>query len=277
MKKILFPTDFSEVAINAFVYALELAKIVKGELILLHTFELPLADNVFYPINYKETYDTLELSKFEQFKEELQKLRAIAEARNLGHINMSHRLMEGYLIPNIQECIENEKINFVVMGTSGASGWKELFVGTNTGELITAAIHVPVLSVPFEAKFEKIETIGFTTRFREKDKAALQQVIAIAKKTNAKVKCLYVKTKNTDNTEATFDDWRNQFKNDPVRFYIIPNEDVKETILDFITSQEIDILTMITFKRNFFDTLFNSSFTKKMSNISDIPILVLHE
>jgi nucleotide-binding universal stress UspA family protein len=182
MKKILFPTDFSEAATNAFLYALELAKIVKGEIILLHTFELAIADNVFDPINYKQTYDILELSKFEQFKKELPKLRAIAEEQNLGHINMSHRLMEGYLIPNIQECIENEKIDFVVMGTYGTSDWKELFIGTNTGELITAAIHVPLLIVPIKAKFEKIETIGFTTRFREKDKAALQQVIAIAKK-----------------------------------------------------------------------------------------------
>ena len=40
MKKILFPTDFSEVANNAFIHALEFAKIVNGELVLLHTFEL---------------------------------------------------------------------------------------------------------------------------------------------------------------------------------------------------------------------------------------------
>ena len=275
MKKILFPTDFSEAATNAFIYALELAKIVKGELILLHTFELPLADNVFYPINYKETFDTVELSKFEQFREELPKLRAIAEERNLGHISMSHRLMEGFLIPNIKECIENEKINFVVMGTAGAKGCKELFISTNTGDVISA-IPIPVLSVPVNAKFEKIETIGFTTRFREKDKVALKQAIDIAKKTNAKIKCLHVKNHETESIDAEIEDWKNQFKNDPVRFYIIPSDDVKETILDFITSQEIDILTMITYKRNFFESLFNSSLTKKMSYKSEIPILVLH-
>ncbi|KAB1155574.1 universal stress protein [Flavobacterium luteum] len=275
MKKILFPTDFSEAATNAFIYALELAKIVKGELILLHTFELPLADNVFYPINYKETFDTVELSKFEQFREELPKLRAIAEERNLGHISMSHRLMEGLLIPNIKECIENEKINFVVMGTAGTKGCKELFISTNTGDVISA-VPIPVLSVPVKAKFEKIETIGFTTRFREKDKVALEQAIDIAKKTNAKIKCLYVKTQENDNINVTIKDWKNQFKNDPVRFYIIPGDNVKETIIDFITSQEIDVLTMITYKRNFFESLFNSSLTKKMSYKSEIPILVLH-
>ena len=48
MKRILFPTDFSEVATNAFIYALEFAKIVEGELVLLHTFELPVFDNQFF-------------------------------------------------------------------------------------------------------------------------------------------------------------------------------------------------------------------------------------
>ena len=276
MKKILFPTDFSKVANNAFEHALELAKIVKGELILLHTFELPIVDNQFFPENYQTLFDTIELSKFDRFKDELQALRAIAEERNLGHIKLSHRLMDGSLTYNIKECIKLDKIDFVVMGTSGATGWKEMFMGTNTGEVITS-IGVPVLSVPLEAKFTKIETIGFTTRFREKDREALKQIIAIAKKTNAKVKCLYVNTKESDNTEATFDNWKDHFKNEPVNFFILPSDEVKETILEFITSQEIDILAMLTYKRSFFESLFSSSFTEKMSYISDIPILALHE
>lgn len=276
MKKILFPTDFSKVANNAFEHALELAKIVKGELILLHTFELPIVDNQFFPENYQTLFDTIELSKFDRFKDELQALRAIAEERNLGHIKLSHRLMDGSLIYNIKECIKLDKIDFIVMGTSGATGWKEMFMGTNTGEVITS-IGVPVLSVPLEAKFTKIETIGFTTRFREKDREALKQIIAIAKKTNAKVKCLYVYTKESDNTEATFDNWKDHFKNEPVNFFILPSDEVKETILEFITSQEIDILAMLTYKRSFFESLFSSSFTEKISYISDIPILALHE
>ena len=276
MKKILFPTDFSKVANNAFVHALELAKIVHGEVILLHTFELPIVDNQFFPENYQTLFDTIELSKFEKFKDELLALRAIAEERNLGHIKLSHRLMDGSLIYNIKECIKTDGIDFVVMGTSGATGWKEMFMGTNTGEVITS-IGVPVLSVPLDAKFTKIETIGFTTRFREKDREALKQVIAIAKKTNAKVKCLYVNTKSSDNTEATFDDWKDHFKNEPVQFFILPSDEVKETILEFIASQEIDILAMLTYKRSFFESLFSSSFTEKISYISDIPILALHE
>lgn len=276
MKKILFPTDFSEVATNAFVHALEFAKVVQGELVLLHTFELPVYDNQFFPENYNVLFDSLQLSEFDMFKEEIQKLRTIAEERKLHEIKMTHRLMDGNLIYNIRRAIKEEKINFVVMGTAGSSGWEAFFLGTNTGSVI-GTIDVPVLCIPLEAKFEKIKTIGFTTRYRSKDKKALKDVLNIAKKTNAKVKCLYVKTANSDVPEATIKHWEEEFEGEPIQFSIIPSDDVKGTILDFVLFKDIDVLAMITYKRNFFADLFNPSLTKNFVNKSPVPILAMHE
>jgi nucleotide-binding universal stress UspA family protein len=162
------------------------------------------------------------------------------------------------------------------MGTSGATGWESFFVGSNAGTVVTA-VDVPVLSVPIEAQFTKIETIGFTTRFRDKDKAALRQVIKIAKKTNATVKCLYVKTSKSDVSEATITQWKTEFEKEPIKFSIVVSDNVKETILDFVSHKNIDILAMITHKRNFFSELFNPSLTQKMTNISIVPVLAMHE
>jgi nucleotide-binding universal stress UspA family protein len=276
MKKILFPTDFSEAATNAFTHALEFAKIVQGELVLLHTFNLPIYDNQYFPENYTVIFDSLQLSEFDMFKKEIPKLRAIAEERNLDKIKMSHRLMDGNLIYNIKKAIKEEKIDFVVMGTAGAKGWEAFFLGTNTS-LVINTIDVPVLSVPLEAKFKKIETIGFTTRYRTKDKKALKEVLAIAKKMNAKVRCLYVKTSNSDVSEATIKHWETEFEDEPVIFSVIPSDEVKITILDFVLFKEIDVLAMLTYKRNFFIELFRPNLAEKLANVVTIPILVMHE
>lgn len=276
MKKILFPTDFSEVADNAFVHALEFAKIVNGELVLLHTFEFPVYDNQFFPENYNVLFDSLQLSEFDMFKEEIPKLHNIATEQNLDHIKMSHRLMDGNLLHNIKKAIKEEKIDFIVMGTSGATGWEAFFIGTNTGNVLTA-VDVPVLSVPLESKFKKIETIGFTTRYRAKDKKALKDVLKIAKRTNAEVKCLYVKTNNSDVSEATIKQWEEEFADEPIQFSVIPSDDIQDTILDFILFKDIDVLAMLTYKRNFFVELFKPSLTQKFSNRLDIPILAMHE
>ncbi|MFV5690342.1 universal stress protein [Flavobacterium sp. ZT3R25] len=275
MKRILFPTDFSEVADNAFVHALEFAKIVQGELILLHTFELPVFDNQFFPENYAVIYDSLELSQFDMFKEEIPKLRAIAEERNLDKIKMSHRLMDGDLLFNIKRAIKEDKIDFVVMGTSGVTGWEAFFVGSNAGSAIIG-IDVPMLCVPLEAKFKKIETIGFTTRFRNKDKKALKTILDIAEKTKAKVKCLYVRTSDSDVSKDTIEEWETEFMEKRIEFFVVTSDEIKETILDFVLYKDIDLLTMLTYKRGFFEGLFKPSFTKKVATNFDIPILAIH-
>jgi nucleotide-binding universal stress UspA family protein len=274
MKRILFPTDFSEAATNAFVHALEFAKVVQGELILLHTFELPVFDNQFFPENYLVIYESVELSQFDMFKDEIPKLRAIAKKHNLEKIIMKHRLMDGSLIFNISKAIKEDKIDYVVMGTEGASGWSAFFSGTNTGAAISD-VKVPLMCVPLEAKFKKIKTIGFTTRFRPKDKKALKKVLEIAKLDGVNIKCLYVKTSKSDVTKDMVKKWEKDFEEEPIEFFVISSDEVKETILDFILYQEIDVLTMLTYKRSFFEGILYPSLTKKFANSFDVPILAI--
>lgn len=276
MKKILFPTDFSDAATNAFVHALEFAKIVNAELILLHTFEIPVYDSQFFPENYASIYSSIELAKFEMFKDEIPKLRAIAAERNLSDIVIKHRLMDGDLLYNLKNAVEEDQIDFVIMGTTGVSDWTKFFLGSNTSSVISG-VDVPVLCVPVDANFKKIKTIGFTTRYREKDKKELKKVLKIAKKTNAKVKSLYVKTSNSDVSDVTIKEWEKEFANENIEFLVLPSDEVKETILDFILYKDIDILTTIKHKRSFFESIFESSFTKKITKEVSVPVLIMHE
>jgi len=276
MKKILFPTDFSDAATNAFVHALEFAKVVNAELILLHTFEIPVYDSQFFPENYASIYSSIELAKFEMFKDEIPKLRTIAAERNLEDIVIKHRLMDGDLIYNLKNAVEEDQIDFVIMGTNSVSDWTKFFTGSNT-ESVISGVEVPVLCIPIDAKYKKVKTIGFTTRYREKDKKELKKVLKIAKKTDAKVKSLYVKTSNSDVSEETRKEFEKEFAGENVEFLVLPSDDVKETILDFVLYKDIDILTTITHKRSFFESLFDSSFSKKIAKEVPIPILVMHE
>lgn len=277
MRKILVPLDFSETSENAFVYALEMAKLYKAELVLLHTFELPIIDSQIVPFNYAEIYDTIEMSNFDHFKQEMPKLKAIAKDQKAQHIIMNHIMMVGDLIYAIKEVVTQQNIDFVVMGTKGAWGWFDSFVGTTTSSVISD-VTVPVLSVAHDTKFHKIETIGFTTRYREKDIPALEEVLAIAKKMKAMVKCLYVKTSSSDVRGEAVNKWESHFENEKnLEFFIIPSEDVNETIEEFLINQSIDLLAMVTYKRNFFTQFFTTSTTQKMSQHSSTPILALHE
>jgi nucleotide-binding universal stress UspA family protein len=277
MKKILVPVDFTDTSVNAFVYALEMAKVLKAEILLLHTFELPIVDIQSMPINYATIYNAIELTNFDHFKAELPKLRALAESRGLDHISLSHILMDGDLVYNIKKVVKQENIDFVVMGTKGATGWLDTFIGTNAGSVI-ADVQVPVLSVPLTAQYKKIDTIAFTTRFREKDIEALVKVLFFAKKMKAQVKCVYIKTLSSDVTEETIKRWESHFdEEEPLQFVIVPGTDVKTTISNYLEQNHIDLLAMLTYKRNFFVELFTNTTTQKLSYHLKTPILAFHE
>jgi hypothetical protein len=57
------------------------------------------------------------------------KLRAIAQEHHLDKIRMTHRLMDGNLLYNINKSIKDDKIDYVVMGTEG---WMVRVFGTHT-------------------------------------------------------------------------------------------------------------------------------------------------
>ncbi|MNE57387.1 Universal stress protein family protein [compost metagenome] len=184
--------------------------------------------------------------------------------------------MDGDLIYNLKNAVEEDQVDFVIMGTNSASDWTKFFTGSNT-ESVISGVEVPVLCIPIDAKYKKVKTIGFTTRYREKDKKELKKVLKIAKKTDAKVKSLYVRTSNSDVTEEARKEFEKEFAGENVEFLVLPSDDVKETILDFVLYKDIDILTTITHKRSFFESLFDSSFSKKIAKEVTIPILVMHE
>lgn len=274
MKRILFPTDFSETATNAFVHALEFANSIDGELVLLHAFDLPVFDSQYFPENYMLIYESVELSQFEVFKDELPKLHAIAEKRNLNSIKMTHRLMDGGLTFAIAKAIKDDQIDYIIMGTEGATGWSEVLLGTHTTAVISD-VSIPVFSIPSKVKFKPIKNIAFTTRFRPKDKTALKNVLEITKKMKAKIKCLYVKTDSSDVSKETIKEWEEEFANEPLEFHVVLSEDIKESILDFIMFKDIDVLSMLTYKRNFFENLFHHSLTKDCAANLEIPILAI--
>lgn len=275
MKRILFPTDFSEVATNAFVYALELADIVQAELIVLHSYDLIPMDNQFFPENFNEVYDSIEFANFDLFKEEISRLREIMEKNNLEHIKMSHELVEGNLITNIKKSIEKDKIDYLVMGTSGEREWEALFAGSNSGSVILG-LDVPMFCVPLGVKFKKIRAIGYINHYTPKDKEALSTVLDIAKKIKATVKSLYVRTSKSELDAETKKEWEENFNGEPVAFFEVRNDEIKQMTLDFVSHQEIDVLTMLTYKNNIFEGMFVPNYAKKNVSEIEIPILVIH-
>lgn len=274
MKTILVPTDFSQMANNSVLYALKIAKKNKAQLLLLHTYELPILSMQPFPFDASSLYQSIDLDEFEFFKDNLKVLRKLAEENNLGDVPLFHKLSMGDLNYNINETVKKEKVDMIVVATSGGKDFFSKLVGSNTDSVIISS-KVPVIVLPndFDVN-DPVETIGFTTRFREKDKKALQSTIEFAEVLGLKIKCMHAQTES-DFDHQIVSQWENEFKNHDVSFFVYPSDDVFETIEEFITHQEIDMLAMVTYKRDFFEELFTTRFTQKVTHKVSIPVLVL--
>jgi len=156
MKKILVPYDFSEQSSSAFRLAADIAKNSKGELHLLHVVELPvLHDTVLMPVLSFEEALLKELreaatKKFEKliakYGGELKKIITKVE------FGATHRMLLDYA--------EEQEIDLIIMGTKGASGLKEMTIGSNTEKIVRRS-PVPVISVKGTVKGDAIKSIVF--------------------------------------------------------------------------------------------------------------------
>lgn len=279
MKKLLFPTDFSETANNAFIYALNLANELRAELYVLNTYVLPMlsATHAGHPELVSQVYENYELNSFEHYKANVAKLRVICEEQNITTVPLFFLFENGTVTGNVVKIVESEQIDLIIMGTNGASGLAKSIIGTNTVSVIKS-VKIPVLSVPIHAHFKGLKEIVFTTLFREKDESALKEILAIASLFGAQVKCVHVlKNKNVD-IIMLIEDWENRFSNANLEFVILDFvESVEKSINTYITDNQIDVLCVVKRNRTFFDRLFASSISNNLSFHANTPTLVFHE
>lgn len=281
MKNILFPTDFSETAENAFVYALHLAKSLNANLHILHTFEIPIVTSlgVENPQVVQQVFQNVELTQFEKYKDEAAKLRIIANELNLGDVNLTFLFQEGDLIFNILEAIKKENIYMVVMGTTGISGFERKFFGSNTVNAIKT-IDIPILAIPYFAKFNGINKIGFTTIFKDSDKEPLADVLELAEEFDAKVRCFHVAKDINDVTiELNTRDWKRNYHSDRLKFIVEPlgEQTIEEHISDFVKDYNISVLAIVKRNQSFFERLFGSSLSQKLAAKPEVPLLIIKE
>ncbi len=278
MKKVLFPTDFSDIATNAFKYALQFAHSIQAKLIVVHSYEMPVISSTSagQPDLVQQVYESIEMTQFEQFKDKAPELRKIASDLGYQDVELEFVFEEGTLLYVINSVVEKEHIDFVVMGTNGASGFEKKLLGSNTVNVIRS-LNIPVLSIPHKANFNGIKTIGFTTLFKDVDKNALKEILEIAELLQANVKVVHVTKTETNELEAKVKQWEQEFANERLSIQIIYSAEVEDSVFDFMKENNIDILAMVRRNRNFFDRLFGKSFTKELTHHSENPIMVLHE
>src|SRR5688572_3063888 len=167
MRKILVTCDFSKPAVNAFQFALDIAVQSKGSVYLLNVIELPvLHDTVLMPVL------NFEAELLKELKEKAEKsFEKIIAKYNAERVKVVGEVVFGHPSNEIVECVRRQKIDLIVMGSHGASGVRELIVGSNAERVVRNSL-APVLVVKGYSK-ATIQNIVFPNTLETDDQEEL--------------------------------------------------------------------------------------------------------
>ena len=70
--------------------------------------------------------------------------------------------------------------------------------------------------------------------------------------------------------------FQNQYPTLDIKYDIVLNDELLENLDKYIDESKIDVITIISYKRNIFARLFNPSIAKKVIFHSDTPLLVIN-
>lgn len=267
MKKILFPTDFSEASRNAFIYALRLADKLEARVVWLHAmYDGP------SPSSSEKDID-LEVAR-NAFLDDYQKARVEYDIQ----VEIEPLFEEGLAIENILEVAEKEQVDLIVMGTKGARKTQVGDIGGMSAYLLGKA-QVPMLIIPEKTPFRGITKMVFANDFKEQDLKILKNLLKLATKLGATIECIHIRPENQswDRTQSNYYEQLFYFdqQTDQVNFQIQTQENVEQAIYDAVAEDKEHVLVMLAHKRENNQTFETESLTRKVALHSQIPLLAL--
>jgi len=273
MKKILVPTDFSDLSEFAYGVASKLAQVTKADIITLSV--IPGPQGAIYNANgeltndegndYSEWTKRLNSNKVKMKKWISNKPDVIDNINTIGSIDDS-----------ILQYSESSDIDLIVMGTEGLYNKSFWSKGSHT-EYITNHSDIPVLSLKCDRSNLDLKEIVLASDFLENEKLDLSLLKTIQKAYDSKLILLKVNTPKQNRSNDQIADDMQSFAdiNDLENYsmYIYNDSTVEIGIGKFSAENDIDLIALGTHQEYGFSKLFSGSISDDVVNHLFHPIL----
>lgn len=270
MKTILVPTDLSDVSEYALDVAVEIARKQGATISLLKkiifpTLEYTMIDNEFYD-SKDDFYKYLT-------KDSKERLQDMVDKPRYEGVKFRFKIMRDN--DSLASIVAHQNANLIVMGSTGASGWKEWTKGSNAEHVVREA-NCPVLVV--KAPATEFQRVVVAIDFENTD--FVKSALDLLDKSKIDPYFVFI-----DNGMKYFEgpvlremmgklalEWGLRTYN----FEIFNDDTIEKGILDYAKEVEADIIVMYTHGRKGFEHLIYGSVAEDVVNHSDIPVLVSH-
>nr|WP_321411084.1 universal stress protein [uncultured Allomuricauda sp.] len=280
-KRIVLPTDFSKNAWNAIAYALTLFKDVPCDFFVLNSYQVGASglSTKMAGANDTRLYNLMKGQSERDLQRELEKIKSFDD--NPEHTFVAKSIMDT-LVNAIGQTVYKEEIDYIIMGTKGASGLKEVFMGSNTYKVIKEMDFCPVIAVPDDYIPDgKTDSILLATGYEHLfENYELKPLLGLVEDFDAKLSIIHVGSLEHLSSEqkASKKTLEKRLKSIDYEFVEVEKEvSINHTIQQLIDEdRDIDIVAMINQDHDFFERLTREPVIKKLTFNSKVPFLVIH-
>lgn len=270
-KTILVPTDFSENAFFATLYACKLALKQGFEIELFHCYTT--TSTVF-----DEADDNIPVLKADvlilEWKENLH--------QQFPTLNIATTCVAGLLSEVLPTLSRQDKYGLIVMGTTGSGKGKPVVWGSNTNNIIFKSA-VPVLAIPNLYDNFNFERVAMLTNFKSEELETLTSYIDhISTIPKLDIIHVYKDVGEQSKIENLLTSWSFNIKeingvesvntiSSPIDRDDAELDTVPESIQHIITQHNYDIILVSKTRKSFFERLFRTSVSKQIVLNLDRP------
>ncbi len=274
MKTILCPTDFSKSSENAVKYAVEIARIFKSKIILMHAYETPVIYTDVTVASVQLDFELLRESALKQLKKFYAKI-----LEDVKDVSFELVLQQGLPSSRTVEIAIEKKVDMIIMASTSSTQVQRFLIGSNASRVVREA-PCKVMLIPQKAKFTGFKKIVYSTDLSEENLRASNQVVSFGQMFKSEIIFLNVDNKNLvhDETDLSRVTHRiKQFVQYPkMKGFVCTDLNIADGITFFLKNEKADCLALATHHRKFLQALANPSITKRVSYKTDLPLLIIH-
>ncbi|MCB0842879.1 MAG: universal stress protein [Bacteroidetes bacterium] len=271
MKKFLFPTDFSETALGAFLYALSLAEDMKASVTILHVLPPVVSAHEYYEA---ENELNLDEKRLDWARKQLINYTHRSEAK---HIETDFIIETGIPAVEISRC--SKDYDLIVMGTKGARNDANKPFGSVAHGVIEQTM-TPVMVIPENNPFFPYEHIMYASEKKMETPENLGFMVHLIDKFHPRISFTHINQESKQNKfvyESVEQVYENDDSSHEIGWYTFNQADVLSGLESFALNKDVDLIVMKTHKRDFLGRIFDDSLSQEMALHTRIPLLVMKD
>jgi nucleotide-binding universal stress UspA family protein len=273
MKKIIVPIDFSEHSEFALEVASNIAKKYNSELIVLHMLELSNAI-----ITAGE--DTLNEEAVFYLKLAEQKFNSFLDKPYLEGVKVTPIVKHFKVWSEVNDVANTHNANLIIMGSHGASGIKEVLVGSNTEKVVRHS-DIPVLVIKHNPILFDFENGVFASDFSEEAIGPYLNARTTFRKLGAKMHLVYVNSpdgnfKSSSEIDKKVANFLKKAEGDLDNLStvtVVSDYSIEKGILNFANLIGADVIAVATHGRKGLSHFFEGSISEDIANHSTLPVM----